>query len=141
MAAPEELLKSNTLCSSLTFGSRQSPAALPSVRPWLPPARELQIVRPCGHVTTPKRFASCSQVSPVSLSVTVPFPLSAKRGVGEGRPAWNSPSCPVPTQLTRAPLVDQHRVCPVLRTRDAMDGEGAFWICAMIFSPVCVRRC
>ena len=52
---------------------------------------------PSGHPFdyVPSQLASSSQVSPVRLSVTVPLPLSVKRGLGQGTPFSRSPSSPV----------------------------------------------
>src|SRR5436305_1264759 len=99
------------------LGSRQSPRLLPSVRPWLPLARLLQSSSACCHVLKPKGFAFLSQTSLVRLSVTVPSPLSVKRGGGHGAPARTSPSCPVPAQATGEPSVPQHSFCPVFGMR------------------------
>src|SRR5262245_10643934 len=43
----------------------------------------------------------------------VPSPLSTNRGIGSARPAWISPSWPVPAQLI-GPLPSTQTVCPVL---------------------------
>src|ERR671923_1655421 len=93
--------KSIRLCSSLTFGNRQSPATLRSERPHCPLARLLALDKAVAQTAglMVLQFAFFSQIKSVSLSSTVPSPLSLKRGVGYGSPAWISPSCPVPSHL------------------------------------------
>ena len=96
------------------LGRRQSPAAELSVRPHLPCARLLHQARAEGQFSKPPsreipptasvQLASFSQISPVRLSVTVPFPLSVKRGEGQGAPAFLSPSCPVLAQSMMTPV-------------------------------------
>src|SRR5262245_22340863 len=78
--------KLSRLKSSRTFGRRQSPAALPSERLQAPLARVLALVKAAAHVLRPRHPASFNQTNFVRLSVTVPSPLSVKRGVGSGRP-------------------------------------------------------
>jgi hypothetical protein len=80
------------LASSLTLGKRQAPAVLPSVRPQTPLARPLASAKACAHVWAPKQLKSRSHINPVKLSVTVPSPLTVKRGLGSGVPAWYSPN-------------------------------------------------
>src|SRR5438477_248047 len=104
------------LCSSRTFGSRQSvwPAKL------MPLSVATCAVKASAHVyrlslswTVPSS-ESFSHTSPVFRSVTVPFPLST---YASGPPSRTSPSWPVPAHGMTLPVVSQHVVCPV-------DGSG-----------------
>src|SRR5512139_3316157 len=96
------------------LGRRQSPAAELSARAHLPCARLLHHARAAGQFSRPLargvpptvsvQLASLSQISPVRLSVTVPSPLSVKRGEGQGTPVLVSPSCPVLAQSMMTPV-------------------------------------
>jgi len=71
-------------------GNRQSPADEPSERtnagsrPQSPSFRLIAASIAPSQSITPKQFVFFSQISPVSLSVTVPLWLSIKRGSGMG---------------------------------------------------------
>jgi hypothetical protein len=114
--------KSIRLCSSLTFGNRQSLATLPSGRPQSvvvlagSSAKLFAALRAFPHVCPPKQVAFLSQINPVRLSLTVPLLLSVKRRVAKGTPAWISPSCPVPAQLMGMPDTSKGSVYPVIST-------------------------
>src|SRR3989304_4413691 len=56
--AGSKYAKSIRLCSSFTFGRRQSPAFEPSVRPWEPLDRVFASDKACSHVLIPKALAS-----------------------------------------------------------------------------------
>src|SRR3989304_10542516 len=86
--------KSIRLCCSFPFGRRQSPAFEPSVRPAEPLARVFASDKACSHVLRPKALAFFNQINLVSLSLTVPLPLSTKRGFGHATPFFKSPSSP-----------------------------------------------
>src|SRR5207245_6546391 len=100
------------LCSSRTFGSRQSvwPAKL------MPLSVATCAVKASAHVyrlslswTVPSS-ESFSHMSPVFRSVTVPSPLST---YASGAPFRSSPSSPVPAHGMTFRLLSQHVVCPV----------------------------
>src|SRR5512133_2676799 len=82
------------LFSCSTVGSAQFPAAEPSVRPQAPLARVLAEVSAVVQAVAPKQLAFFSQIRPVRLSLTVPSPLSLKRGTGQTTPFWIAPSSP-----------------------------------------------
>src|SRR5919108_4353171 len=108
--------KSIRLCSSLTFGNRQSPATLRSERPHCPLARLLAfdkaVAQTAGLMVL--QFAFFSQIKLVRLSFPVPSPLPLKRGVGNGTPAWRSPSSPSAYDV----------VCPVTSTSAGLAKAG-----------------
>src|SRR2546430_6692314 len=100
------------LCSSRTFGSRQSvwPAKLVPLSAATCAVNGLaQVYRLSLSCTVPSS-ESFSHTSPVFRSVTVPFPLSS---YASGAPFRSSPSCPVPAHEMAFPLLSQHVVCPV----------------------------
>ncbi|NJN98855.1 MAG: hypothetical protein HC875_34555, partial [Anaerolineales bacterium] len=63
-------------------------------------------------LTALAQLAFFSQISPVRLSVTVPLPLSVKRGLGQVAPRCKFPSCPVPVQDIELPAASQHARLP-----------------------------
>jgi hypothetical protein len=87
------------------FGNRQSPALLPSVNRWLPLARDLQSSSASSQVLVPKASPFFNQTSFVRLSVTVPFPLSVKRGVGP---------CALPPVSHRPARFRRNRLPPII---------------------------
>ena len=100
------------LCSSRTFGSRQSlwPAKFMALSVATCPVNaSAQLYRLSLSWTVPSS-ESFSHTSPVFTSVTVPFPLSA---YARGAPFRSSPSWPVPAHGMTFPLLSQHVVCPV----------------------------
>src|SRR5437879_3389376 len=100
------------LCSSRTFGSRQSlwPAKFMALSVATCPVNaSAQLYRLSLSWTVPSS-ESFSHTSPVFRSVTVPFPLSS---YASGAPFRSSPSCPVPAHEMAFPLLSQHVVCPV----------------------------
>ena len=130
---------------------RQSslPAPQSGYIPKLIPATK---TRPCSQVTPPSpaapslskagyfvaiQFASFNQILPFRLSDTVPSPLSVNLGVGQGTPAFMSPSWPVPLQETTIPR--RHNTSSVLSARDRWIGRisGIFVHCA----PAVHTRC
>ncbi len=58
------------------MGRRQLPATEPSVSPHWPSAREAAVSMASCQALVPKQFAFLSQISPVDVSRTVPFPRS-----------------------------------------------------------------
>src|SRR5947199_4343464 len=100
------------LCSSRTFGSRQSlwPAKFMALSVATCPVNALAQLYGLSLSCTVPSSESFSHTSPVFRSVTVPFPLSA---YASGAPFRSSPSCPVPAHEMAFPLLSQHVVCPV----------------------------
>src|SRR3989442_11057498 len=100
------------LCSSRTFGSRQSlwPAKFMLFSAATCPANALAHVYRLSLSCTDPSSESFSHMSPVFTSVTVPSPWST---YASGAPFRSSPSCPVPAHGMTFPLVSQHVVCPV----------------------------
>src|SRR5438552_12708029 len=100
------------LCSSRTFGSRQSawPAKLVPLSVARCPANALVHVYKLSLSWIVPSFESFSHTSPVCTSVTVPSPLST---YASGAPSRRSPSCPVPAQGMTLPLLFQHVVWSV----------------------------
>src|SRR5438874_2128254 len=66
---------------SLSVGSRQSPGAEPSVNMQSPFFNFATAFFASSQLAEDKQFGSFNQISPVSVSVTVPFPQSAYRFV------------------------------------------------------------
>src|SRR2546428_13236238 len=100
------------LCSSRTFGSRQSlwPAKFVALSAATCPVKALAHVYRLSLSCTVPSSESFSHTSPVFRSVTVPFPLST---YASGAPFRSSPSSPVPAHGMTFPLLSQHVVCPV----------------------------
>src|SRR5438132_6237198 len=100
------------LCSSRTFGSRQSlwPAKFRAFSAATCPVKALAHLYGLSLSCTVPSSESFSHTSPVFRSVTVPFPLSA---YASGAPFRSSPSCPVPAHEMAFPLLSQHVVSPV----------------------------
>src|SRR5207302_5337728 len=100
------------LCSSRTFGSRQSlwPAKFVALSAAACPVKALAHVYRLSLSWTVPSSESFSHTSPVFRSMTVPFPLSA---YASGAPFRSSPSSPVPVHEMGLPLLSQHVVCPV----------------------------
>src|SRR5438552_6797060 len=100
------------LCSSRTFGSRQSvrPAKLIALSVATCAVNALAHVYRLSLSWTVPSSESFSHTSPVCTSVTVPSPLST---YASGAPLRSSPSCPVPAHEMAFPLLSQHVVCPV----------------------------
>ena len=132
------------LSSSFRFGSRQLPATDPSLNPHAPAASVPAASSACCQVTPPSQSAFLSQTKSVSRSVSVPFPLSMKRGTGHATPACTSPSWPVALQPTSLPPLSQHVVWPVLGSSTAgaaivCDGASSMSIAAAMISRVIIR--
>src|SRR5207245_612656 len=108
------------LCSSRTFGSRQSwwPAKLRALSAATCPVKALAHVYRLSLSWTVPSSESFSHTSPVFRSVTVPFPLSV---YASGAPPRSSPSSPVPAHGVTFPLLSQHVVCPVAGSGQPME--------------------
>src|SRR5438876_4067735 len=99
------------LCSSRTFGSRQSawPAKLVPLSVARCPANALVHVYRLSLSWTVPSSESFSHTSPVFTSVTVPSPLSTYASVA---PSRRSPTWPRPSHATTCPLLAPHLICP-----------------------------
>gem|GEM_PF-6646498 len=108
--AGSKVPRSNRLVSSLRFGKRQSPATLPSERPHAPSAKTFAEDRAVDHTSCPKQSAFFNQISPVRLSVIVPFRLSVNRGLGDvDTPFSRSPSYQLQSSLSALSLAPRPR--------------------------------
>ncbi len=85
--------RSARLAISLRLGMRQAPAAEPSARPHCPLARARAAATASLQVPL-TQSARLSQTRPVTVSVSVPSPLSRMRCEGSATPAWTLPSSP-----------------------------------------------
>ena len=81
-----QLFKSSKLSNSNLLGSLQSPTLELSVSPQEPFANPLQSDKASFQFLDPKQSAFFNQINPVRLSLTVPSPLSVKRGLGNETP-------------------------------------------------------
>src|SRR5947199_10405334 len=111
------------LCSSRTFGSRQSlwPAKFMALSVATCPVNALAQLYGLSLSCTVPSSESFSHTSPVFRSVTVPFPLSA---YASGAPFRSSPSCPVPAHGMTFRLLSQHVVCPVAGSQQPHQPPG-----------------
>src|SRR5438132_12193690 len=100
------------LCSSRTFGSRQSvrPAKLIALSVATCAVNALAHVYRLSLSWTVPSSESFSHTSPVFTSVTVPSPLST---YASGAPSRRSPSCPRPAHATSFPRLVQHLITPL----------------------------
>src|SRR5206468_9220685 len=100
------------LCSSRTFGTRQSawPAKLMPLSIATCPVYALAHVYKLSLSWTVPSSESFSHTSPVFTSVTVPSPLST---YASGAPSRSAPACPLPAHATTLPLLSQHFICTV----------------------------
>jgi len=81
-------IRSKRVSISLRFGTRHCPAIDPSVSPHCPLCSEATAERELLQVPCSREQLACfSQIGPVTLSVTVPLPLSIIRVVGRATPA------------------------------------------------------
>src|SRR2546427_3100088 len=111
------------LCSSRTFGSRQSwwPAKFRALSAATCPVKALAHVYRLSLSWTVPSSESFSHTSPVFRSATVPSPLSA---YASGAPPRRSPSSPVPAHGMTFPLLSQHVVCPVAGSAQPLPRPG-----------------